>query len=327
MRLKIDRFLPFILASITGVPRYLPKIKWERKLWVHNIFRVYELIFWKRHGVQADATSIKWRDENGWHIAHYSHTWENFFTVVEVKIRSMLHGEFIPIRVWIPMMQTPQGVPVFASPYVFAITFDASSITTSHTSSGSDRTIFNSFFTTGGDTVTAADTGGVSASKDNSVERPPGGSNRYMALWHSINQPTGAQTITVTGAYALIASTSYTGCDQTTQPDVASTTGTALAGTSLAISNTSSTNNSLLVGCFGNFNFAISAGTDTQNRADAASGVGMYDATSLTSPAGSKTLTVTPTAADDMMGVVAHIRPTAATAANVYPVLTLLGVG
>lgn len=208
-----------------------------------------------------------------------------------------------------------------------AITFDAASITTTHTSSGSDRVILTSFFTTGGDTVTAVSIGGVNYAKISSVERPVA-SNRFEALWVAINQPTGAQTITVTGAYSLIASASYTGADQSTQPDVAGTTGTAALATSLSISNTSSTDNCLLVGCFGNFNFAISAGSGTQNRADAASGVGMYDATSLTSPAGSKTLTVTPTSADNMMGVVAHIRPVAAapTISTVH-YATLLGVG
>ena len=205
---------------------------------------------------------------------------------------------------------------VFTAPTTLvqaAIAFDASSITTTHVSTGTNLVIDTCFFTTGGDTVTAVSIGGVNYAKIGSIERPVA-SGRFMAQWRAIAPPTGSQTISVTGAYALIASGSYTGADQTTQPDTAATTGTALAGTTLAVANTSTTDNSLLTGCFGNFNFAISAGTDTQNRADAASGVGLYDATALTTPAGAKTLTVTPTSADNMMGVVAHIRPVAVAA-------------
>ena len=198
-----------------------------------------------------------------------------------------------------------------------AVAFDASSITTSHTSTGSDRVIYTTFFSTGGDTVTAVSIGGVGYTKICSIQRPGSPTGRYQALWRAIAPPTGAQTITVTGAYALIASASYTGANQTTQPDNGGTTGTAAAQSTLAIANTAVTDTSLLVGGFGNHNFIISAGADTQNRADAASGVGMYDATAATSPAGSKTLTVTPTSADNMMGCVAHVRAIVAAGAPV----------
>lgn len=188
-----------------------------------------------------------------------------------------------------------------------AITFDAASTSTTHVSTGSNLTIWTMFYTISGDTVTAVSIGGVNYTKVGSVQRPDL-SDRWVALWYAIAPPTGSQTITVTGTYQLIASASYTGCHQTTQPDVAGTTGTALAATTLAISNTSTTDNSLLVGGFIDQVFTISAGTNTQIRANAGSGLGMYDATSVTTPAGAKTLTVTPTSADNMAGVVAHIR-------------------
>lgn len=206
-----------------------------------------------------------------------------------------------------------------------AIAFDAASTGTSHTSTGSDRTIWTMFFTTGGDTVTAVSIGGVGYTKVGSIQRADA-VNRWVSLWRAVGQPTGAQTITVTGAYALIASSSYTGCDQTTQPDNGSNTSTANT-TSLGIANTSITDNSLAVGAFINHNFVISAGAGTQIRANAASGVGMYDATSGTSPAGSKTLTVSPTSSDNLAGVVAHIRPVAAAAPATRQTLTMMGVG
>lgn len=230
----------------------------------------------------------------------------------------MLHGRTLVtnMRILAALLLIGTLAPFAATA---AVAFDASSITTSHTSTGSDRVIYTTFFTTGGDTVTAVSIGGVGYTKVCSIQRPGTPTGRWQAVWRAIAPPTGAQTITVTGAYALIASASYTGADQTTQPDNSWNSGTATGTTPLAVSNTSANDTALLVGGFGNHNFVISASTDTQIRANAASGVGMYDATAATSPAGSKTLTISATSPDNIMGCVAHIRAAVAAAATEVP--------
>src|SRR5690349_16076088 len=69
--------LPAILAILTNHPRYLPKIEWANDSCVHNIFRLYELIFWRRVGIRAELSSYL---KDG-RTSYYCHSWESVFAL------------------------------------------------------------------------------------------------------------------------------------------------------------------------------------------------------------------------------------------------------
>lgn len=56
----IRKILPSILAFITGRERYLPRdIEWVDNLWTHNIFRAFELVFWRAFGPNGVGDTIR----------------------------------------------------------------------------------------------------------------------------------------------------------------------------------------------------------------------------------------------------------------------------
>lgn len=113
-----------ILTELTGKPRYKPEIKWaDSPSWTHNIFRVYEMIFWRRYGIKAEMSALA--DPYG-NVFYACHSWESVFALTEQYIRAYFASwKLLPFKIYIPVFQTPQGIPVFASPYLFAIAFDA----------------------------------------------------------------------------------------------------------------------------------------------------------------------------------------------------------
>src|SRR5579872_3571373 len=51
-----SRWLPALAVLLTGKDRHLPEIVWSDNSWVHNIFRVFEMIFWRRDGIRAESS-------------------------------------------------------------------------------------------------------------------------------------------------------------------------------------------------------------------------------------------------------------------------------
>lgn len=136
----IRYILPQILTLITGQVRDLPEFEWNPENWSYNFFRALEVVFWRKRGIRAEATSILHKGRE----YHYFHTLEAAIVHLEAKIRSFAR---IPerIRVYVPVFATPGGFPMPASPFLFAIAYDNHSHTTgagttlSHTTSGSNR--------------------------------------------------------------------------------------------------------------------------------------------------------------------------------------------
>lgn len=141
-------YFPHILSTITGKPRYIIQVKWSNKSWTHNVFRVYELVFGRKYGIRAEMSTLF----DGDTVTYSCHSWESVFALLEMYIRRTLSFKlWIPIRVSVPILQTPQGMRFFASPYIFAIAFDAATVgttasaspqTVSHTVTGTDPLLF-----------------------------------------------------------------------------------------------------------------------------------------------------------------------------------------
>lgn len=321
MKNKIKYILPKILAVITGHKRDKVEIKWTRGCWTHNIFRAYEMFFWRRSGIRAEMS----KDLNSKIIA--CHSWESVFVFIEENIRQAVKDfsfkKLIPIRIWIPILNTQAG-PVFASPYLFAVAYDTSTnggfsggptLTISHTITGSNPYL------------TVAQLGPVSGTNDvtsmtwNTTEvmataagiRIP--SDRFTALWHLMAPSTGAHSVvaTFTGGFIVASSSSYSGVAQTGQPDASNTnsgTGTA----TLTVSVTTIADNCWLIGSLANAASSEGAGTGTTARQNpAGAGYGLFDSNGPKSPAGSYSLQGTsPTTS--VAGAVISISPYVAAA-------------
>lgn len=144
----MNRILPQLLANITGHPRQQMisgiDFQWSSELWVHNVFRVYELIFWRRFGIRAEASASQ---RNGKTIIR-CHSWESLLAFTESQIRQAFSFKLrIPVKIYVPILWTPQGIPVFASPYLLAVAYDTS-VTMNFVGSTTTNTL-SSYVTTG----------------------------------------------------------------------------------------------------------------------------------------------------------------------------------
>ncbi len=115
----MDRFLPKILAILTRQSREKVAITWSDTSWTHNVFRLYELIFWRRQGIRPEQLS----DHEG---NIYSFTLENYLATFEGAVRSYLKKGLGFKVVLVPQMQLAGFQSQYGqSPYRFAIAFDA----------------------------------------------------------------------------------------------------------------------------------------------------------------------------------------------------------
>jgi len=205
-----------------------------------------------------------------------------------------------------------------------ASSFSTTSVTYSHTCSGSDRILLIGAYC-GADSVTAASYNGVSATF---IAKLNVNGADHIYLYYLIAPATGANdvVVTITGAPGVYSSaTSYTGATQSAQPD-ASATNVSASTTSLTTNVTTVADNSWLVGYF--YGQTCSAGANTTFRAQSAAGVvGAFDSNAAKTPAGSYGLTITQ-ATNFAGSIVASISPLAGGGGGPSPRRkTLLGVG
>lgn len=260
-----------LMIDITRHPRYRPDVEWNSKSWTHNIFRVYELIFGRCNGVRAELSARAWIDENGQHVIYACHSWESVFALTEQYVREFLSSwRFVPFKIYIPILQTPQGIPVFASPYLFAIALDTSA--QSQTGTATPCTISFSYTCTGSNlvlweyilgSVTTLNLTNVSGATYNSVSMtsldtinqdvPDRNSNTYILTGPATGSNTSATTFTSIGTntnFQAIALHSYSGCAQSGQPDSHSATATTSASATMTATFTTVANNCWLVAGF-----------------------------------------------------------------------------
>lgn len=236
--------LPALLVLLTGNKRYEPEIKWSKKSWTHNIFRVYESIFWRRHGIRAEITTTY----DGKNVIHQAHTFEGACALIETWIRNAF--KFKLVKVWIPQFSSPMGLPVQNMAYRFAIAFDvaasavgalsASPNTFSHTCTGSNLELVVGSCEGGVGADTAASYNSVSMTRQTIQV------TTVFVTQFTLNAPaSGAHTVSVTAAgtsgtvgFVLI-STSFTGVKQaaasgeigTTQTGASPSTGQTITTT------------------------------------------------------------------------------------------------
>lgn len=341
----LSSIIPNIIASVTGHPREIVTPEWVSGSWTHNIFRLFELVVGRRAGIRAEITTILSTEENGRRVeSHSFHTFEAVVAFCESYLRHQLRRlmrfeeSLGRVRVFIPKLQSAAGFPVPTSPFLFAIAFDAVSVTSgysqssgatlAHTTSGSNRALVVTLHGGGATpgtqfTSQAATYNSVSMTKQYTVTAGNRQTNQF-----TLGAPaTGSNNVAVTwsggGTEARIFAVSYTGVDQTT-PCEAQNSSSISSGTSAAISVTTLTNNAWLSGAIfvreGGLGDITCDGTIRSQ--DQTTGVGDKSTTT----AGSNTLTFTiasgAAGSGTTFGAVA-LKPSAATVvAGLWALLT-----
>ncbi len=216
-----------------------------------------------------------------------------------------------------------------------AIAFDAassgyitnvssSSMTVSHTCSGSDRILVVAvacYAASGGDVVSGITYNGtamtfVAKEKGNGTN-----TNTYSYLYYLVAPATGANNIVVSFSsnitYAWLAASSYTGAAQTGQPD-ASDSATSGATTSTTVTDTITSvadNCWAVMGGFNNNATTWTAGANTTIRAQSGGSANrqmICDNNAAKTPAGSITLTATCSSSQPWATVIITIAPAGA---------------
>lgn len=316
------RILPKILAVLTRHNRMLVEagkdFEWSASSWTHNIFRVYELIFGRRDGIKAEISSWQRHGKN-YQVAH---SWEGSCALVETAIRGLFRKR-VPIEVWIPVMQTPQGIPVFLSPYLFAIAWDAASgMQNNASSAGSPNSL--SHTCTGSNLVLVVGTTGDSTTDHltdiqyNSVsgtisQRKQYPSDRWQYLSIFTNPATGVHNIDTVGlvSWSQSGGTSYSGCAQSGQPDSSNNVNTT-STTSISVSTTVVATGCWLVGMIYS-GYTSGSWTNATIRGTSFSTVGQAVVDSnATVGTGSQSLTGTGSPSASYVFVIMSIAPVAA---------------
>jgi hypothetical protein len=344
--MKLTRILPKIMAEITRHPRYQPEIKWSENFWTHNIFRLWEVVFWRRYGPRREITATRYADGTS---EQFAHSWEGTFALIEVRLRYFLSWRPSPVRLQIVILRTPEGLQI-PIPYLFAIARpdspgDSTPKSTdpysySHTVSGTDtymlcwNTTNTSATTTSG--ITYASVALSSRQSDVGVQT---GSSRAIYMFSLHAPTTGTNTLEVDlsgapGAWSKAVSVSYTGVDQstdfTTVHNSNKTVGTAVSTVSPTV--TVNVANSILATNFDAAGSDGTASTNAQEVLDPSDGYHepiIFENSSLTGQAvGSQSMTIT-FSISGVVCLIAALAPSggAAPATIVVPTLLYMGAG
>lgn len=347
----MNKILPKIFATLTGHPRQIVSVgvdfQWSSKSWTHNAFRLWELLFGRRYGkngvgdtIRAEMTTYIDNVEGRAYVK--CHSVESIFAFVETTIRGLLTiPRFKIVKIYLPRF-APVGFGGFSpSPYLLAIAFDAAngaivnpgtSVSFSHTYTGSNLVGFYGSCCNGGDHVTGVTSNSVSATLlDNTITTTSG--NIYTHLL--INPSTGVQTDALTSDststfYSLIGA-SYSGVSQTSVSVATDTanhgSSVSTTGTSWTVVRTSNANNCWHLNYHRDFNGPSAVGANTTDRNDQQSVDQMVsDNNAAITPAGSNTLNYTTANVAERRNNDTMLAPVAAAAA-VLPFRALLGVG
>lgn len=283
--------------------RYRPEIQWSYNSWTHNVFRLYELIFGRKEGVRREMSYDSATN------TYFCHTWESVFALTEQYIREFFSSwKLAPFKIYVPMLMTTSGVPVFASPYLLAVARDNSVFSTpsafvntfttpSFTCTGSNLVLFANLYvlTETLDVLTSASYNAVSmfpalASLLNV------GDGGFLYMTTLANPATGGHTFTMTTSatknYAIVL-VSYSGVSQSPLTNFA-TQYTTPATTSWSQSLTTVHDNSWVMAAIADgFGGTSTAGAGT-TLIQAGNGSGEYagDSNAAIHPVGSYTLNV-----------------------------------
>lgn len=196
------------------------------------------------------------------------------------------------------------------------------SVTYSHTCSGSDRILFVSAFAPypASGSTTGVTYGGVSMTKVDS-NKPQ--ANWDYSLWYLVNPASGANNVvctssnTVSGSFYMSMAVSYTGASQTGQPD-----GSAKAngsGTTLNQSVTTTADNSWVIGAGMSGAGSPTASTGVTSR-NSQTFCRIGDSNAPKTPAGSYSMTYTTGSSDNWGLLMASFSPAGGTSTQISAV-------
>lgn len=212
------RILANILAFITQKPREKVVIQWSNVYWVSNLFRLWELIFWRREGIRHETTT---RIFEGKPI-FYAHTWEAALCWFECRLREMFTFKFVPFKIYVPVLMTPQGIPFPASPYLFAIALNDSPSQVGNAASVTVTAGTNiaavCFVFLNPTTAAASCTLGISSMTQIGTQQTSGSFSIQLFVLGA--PPTGSQVITQVGGTTYLNNfATFSGVDQTSPVD------------------------------------------------------------------------------------------------------------
>lgn len=254
--------------------------QWSGKSWVHNIFRFYELIFWRRFGIRPELSSAHYHDKNGKQIVVYQfHTFEAVCAHIEAWIRGAFKFQ-LPVKIWIPHFSTTDGLPQAGLPFLFSISQDANSViaaattaspaTWNHTCTGSNLLIAMQAETNKTTTpVTAMKYNTVAGTKVTGASAVDGTNGITVDNYYLLAPATGSNQVSITwttgSSVNLIGGAiSFSGVQQSGVPDASGTASGAVgAGNSNQPSKAITTvaDNCFGIACVGvNDNSALTQG-------------------------------------------------------------------
>lgn len=325
---KLRSILPNALALITGRPRYLPENMEWAPLWTSNLFRAFELVFWRAYGPNGIGDTIRVESsvaaqmiDGVLHVERQFFTFEALVSHAEAVVRAYFKKVFEP-RAEFGFL--PQ--PVFATlvllglklsfsgdmhgliaPVIgMAIAYDNSG--TTHPTGSTTATV--TFTTSGTDIAVCA---GFTANKAsipavNSItwagaamtaasltpQSPPANATVREYIYYKTAAASGSNSLVVTFAATTdetsLNAVSYTGVGSVPQNNG----GGNGTGTTATISITTTIDNSWLVGGVRNDNNGDgSAGSGTTKRSFVAGQNGFYDSGGAKTPAGSYSISST----------------------------------
>jgi len=158
MKLKIlksitsyKQVLPAFMTIVTGKSRYLPDIEWSSESWTHNIFRVYEMLFWRQVGVRVESSLYSDTDGNN---VYQFYTVEALLAHTEYQLRNIFR---LPKFKFVPVSELQYATPLGSFPtprpiFNFAIAYDNAVLDSSGSTNITTHTTAN--FTVTGSNIT-----------------------------------------------------------------------------------------------------------------------------------------------------------------------------
>lgn len=229
----MDKILPYILATVTRKPRYkVEGLVFPEKAWISCLFRLWELVFWRKVGIRREAASWIYSENGKVYEGVKFYTLEAALVHAEGVVRKFFKSwefEFVRIPSLVLVTDTGNAFELPLMPHIkFAIAYGTSagsyangvtSRTVSLTTSGSDR-----FFTSncGYDTPQSISSVTYNGTACSVVQSPQnGGGARTGAMYVLAAPSTGANNAVVNFSGATNGGLSvayYTGVKQTGQP-------------------------------------------------------------------------------------------------------------
>lgn len=299
-----------LMGFITRTRRYHPEdheldhsLHFTSSIWVVNIFRAWEWLFGRAEGIRIESSSTK--------DAITVYTLEALLVLIEVTIREFFSSKLLPLKL-VTLVPNPNysDKPIRIPGVMFAIAWDAkavgvntttSPITWAHTCTGSNMLLVvqGANKGTGTSTITAPTYNGTTMAIASS-QQVFNSLHNITALYYLINPTTGANTVSMafggTAASCNGASSSYSGVQQSGQPDATnSVTGTA-ANVSIAV--TTVADNCWVVGAFASQNTSATTAGQTLRESfsygpTSVVMANLQDTNGVVHPAGSQTMSWT----------------------------------